>query len=117
MVPTPGHDGYPLAFAPINWTVSKDHFRNQVPKALDRPLAIFVALANLGYPLNRDFIPRGLALHEPRVSAADHPINWVGGLLAATEWSVSWVRSSKVLKNVMRDYQPTWRIRSRMSPL
>ena len=31
---TPGHDGHPLALAPINWTVSKDHFRNQVPKAL-----------------------------------------------------------------------------------
>jgi hypothetical protein len=25
--------------------------------------------------------------------------------------------SSKVLNNVMRDYQPIWRIRSRMSPL
>jgi hypothetical protein len=37
---TPGHDGHPLAFAPINWTVSKDHFRNQVPKAWDRPIAI-----------------------------------------------------------------------------
>ena len=37
---TPGHDGHPLAFAPIKWTVSKDHFRNQVPKAWDRPIAI-----------------------------------------------------------------------------
>ncbi len=27
------------------------------------------------------------------------------------------VRSCKVLKDVLRDYQPTWRIRSRMSPL
>ena len=25
--------------------------------------------------------------------------------------------SSKVLKNVLRDHQPNWRIRSRMSPL
>jgi hypothetical protein len=25
--------------------------------------------------------------------------------------------SSKVLNNVLRDYQPIWRIRSRMSPL
>src|SRR5438445_8762801 len=33
--------------------------------------------ANLGYSLNRDFIPRVLARHEPRVSAADHPINWL----------------------------------------
>jgi hypothetical protein len=24
---------------------------------------------------------------------------------------------AQVLKNLMRDYQPTWRIRSRMSPL
>jgi len=31
---TPGHDGHPLAFVPINWTVS-NHFRNQVSKALD----------------------------------------------------------------------------------
>ncbi len=27
------------------------------------------------------------------------------------------LESSKVLNNVMRDYQPIWRIRSRMSPL
>jgi hypothetical protein len=39
---TPGHDGYPLALVPINWTVSKDHFRYQVSKALDRLIAIFV---------------------------------------------------------------------------
>ena len=30
---TPGHDGNPPAFVPLNWTVLEDHFRKQVSKA------------------------------------------------------------------------------------
>jgi hypothetical protein len=59
-VTAPGHDGYPPAFVPINWTVSKDHFRNQVPKALDRPIAIFVAAGKFRIFLKPRFYPTRL---------------------------------------------------------
>jgi len=56
---TPGHDGYPLAFVPINWTVSKnDLYRYQVSKAWERPIAIFIFRQQTWQEiisLNRDF--------------------------------------------------------------
>jgi len=39
---TPGHDGYPLALAPITGRSGKDLFRYRVSKAWERPIAISV---------------------------------------------------------------------------
>jgi len=47
--------------------------------------------ANPEYSVNRDFRPRVLTLDEPRVSAADHPINY-----ACAERIVRWPRSSPI---------------------
>jgi len=67
----------PAAPTPTASEIEASADPQEVPKALDQPFAIFVAASKpQAYSLNRDFSLRVLARHEPRASAADHPINW-----------------------------------------
>src|SRR5258706_9757957 len=63
---TPGHDGYPLAFVPINWTVSKRPLpRSGFESVGETHCHLYFPpadLAGISFPLNRDF---RLSVQEP----------------------------------------------------
>jgi hypothetical protein len=76
---TPGHDGYPLAFVPINWTVSKETISDT--RFRKRGIDLLPSLSSASKPRKNSFPKPGFYTSLPRTlqperSGADHPINW-----------------------------------------